>query len=257
MKWMEMSWPDMQKVDREKTVVIAPFGSIEQHSHHLPVCTDTLLIGEIADRLNQRFADALLILPVQWLGLSRHHLEFGATLTAELDTHAEMVYDIASSVLDDGFVNLFLLNGHGGNAPTLEVAGQELSIEHPDATIVWASYWNVAAEQIETIRETPHGGIGHAGEMETSMVMAVRPELVHDDQMEPDGRPPASEFVWKDITKGGSVSTYETFAQLTHHGGFGDPTLASAEKGEKFFAAIVDRLALVIEDLQEGRFTRE
>jgi creatinine amidohydrolase len=114
------------------------------------------------------------------------------------------------------------------------------------------TYWNVATEEINALRESGSGGMGHACELETSLVMATRPALVRRAKIARDGTVPPSQFLWKDMLKPGTVTVWKSFSEFTKHGGSGDPTTASAEKGERFFAAIVGRLRAVVEEIERG-----
>src|SRR4029077_14873700 len=114
------------------------------------------------------------------------------------------------------------------------------------------TYWHEAAEQINALRESGAGGMGHACELETSLIMAAQPALVRTAKMAQDGTAPPSPFLWKDMLLPGTVTVWKSFSEFTEHGGSGDPATASAEKGERFFAAIVGRLREVVEEIERG-----
>ena len=247
----EMTWPEVDKLDRS-TVVLVPFGSLEQHSLHLPVLTDTMIGDELARRLHERFSDSILVVPNSWLGSSSHHMKFAGSMTAGFESYIHMARDILLSILKHGFKKIMIMNSHGGNSAVLPVAMQMAKEQYMDASLIFLSYWNVASKDISDMRESGTGGIGHAGEMETSMMMCLRPDLVRTDLMEKDGILPESEFLLQDMFKPGSVMRYWNAAEHTNHGGHGDPMTASAEKGERFFEVITDRLSKVVEELQQG-----
>src|SRR5437763_15332441 len=94
MKFAEMTWPLLREVPRAKTTVVAPIAACEQHGRHLPVFTDTLLVTAVAEGVEQRLPERVLLLPTLWFGASAHHLRFGATLSAEVDTHSDMLSDL-------------------------------------------------------------------------------------------------------------------------------------------------------------------
>ena len=251
----EMTWEEVSKLDRS-TVVVAPFGATEQHSLHLPLETDARIASELSRRLDAACGGKLLVLPTQWLGFSTHHMGFSGTMTASASTYLEMAKEILDSIAQAGFQKLLLLNSHGGNAAILEVALAEFQPKHPAVRAVLVSYWNVAAQELQRLRESPLGGMGHACELETSLILAIDSKLVRTARMAPDGMGPRSRFLYQDMLAGGSVSMWWNPAETSRHGGDGDPTSASAEKGERFFAAIVSRLAEVIEELASGAFGR-
>jgi creatinine amidohydrolase len=251
MQLAEMTWQEVDALART-TVVVAPFGATEQHSLHLPVQTDTLIATELASRVDAACGGRLLVLPTQWLGFSPHHMDFAGTVTASSSTYIQLVVETLDSIAQAGFRKFLVLNAHGGNSAILQVALAEFHEKRPDALAVLVTYWNVAAEEINGVRESGPGGMGHACELETSLIMAAQPALVRTAKIARDGTAPKSQFLWKDMLKPGTVTVWKNFSEFTGHGGSGDPTTASAEKGERFFAAIVGRLREVVEEIERG-----
>jgi creatinine amidohydrolase len=248
----EMTWQEVNALDRS-TIVLAQFGAMEQHGAHLPLETDTLIGREIARRLDAAFNGRLLVLPAQWLGLSTHHMAFSGTISASVETYLLMVSEILGSIAQAGFGKFIVLNSHGGNMSALDVVLTKCRNQYPASRMVAVTYWNAAAEELRTMRESAEGGMGHACELETSLVLATRPELVRTDRIAPDGRWAMSRFLAKDMLSGGSASVSRTFSEISTNGGVGDPRTASAEKGERFFAAIVNQLGELVRDLESGR----
>src|SRR6516162_4525218 len=111
MRFHDMTMPMLRQVPRDSTVVVAPIAACEQHSRHLPTITDTLLVTAVAEGVEGRLPQQVLLLPTQWLGASSHHLRFGATLSAEVDTHITLLVDLLRPLLDDGYRRLLVLNG--------------------------------------------------------------------------------------------------------------------------------------------------
>lgn len=248
----EMTWQQIDALNRS-TVVVATFGAMEQHGTHLPLETDTLIGQEIARRLDKACDQRLLVLPTQWLGLSLHHMSFSGTLTTSVETYLAMAFEILGSIARAGFRKILVINSHGGNVSALDLVLTKCRESYPGTRIVGVTYWNAAAAELSTIRESALGGMGHACELETSIVLAVRPELVRDEQVAPDGRQAVSEFSAKDMLKGGSVTVSRHFSEISQYGAVGDPRSASAEKGERFLAAIVNRLAKLVGEIESGR----
>jgi creatinine amidohydrolase len=248
----EMTWQEIDALDRS-TVVVATFGAMEQHGTHLPLETDALIGHEIARRLDEACAGRLLILPTQWVGLSLHHMSFSGTLTASVDTYLAMTFDLLGSVAQAGFQKIMVLNSHGGNVSALDLVLTKCREQYPKTRMVGVTYWNAAAAQLSALRESPVGGMGHACELETSLVLAVRPDLVRGEHVSPDGRQAVSEFLGKDMLVGGSVSISRHFSEISEHGAVGDPRTASAEKGERFFEVIVTRLAKLVSEIESGQ----
>ena len=141
--------------------------------------TDSLIISQIADRVEQIRPAEIVLLPVQWLGHSPHHRRFGC-VSLDLFPYMEMIRGICRSLIGIGARSILLLNGHGGNDIPCKAAQRELKSEFElhDLYIVYATYWNLAAEQFNEIRSSPLGGMGHACEMETSIMLSKHPDLV-------------------------------------------------------------------------------
>ncbi|MEW4571444.1 creatininase family protein [Tautonia sp. JC769] len=230
MRFAHLTAPEIRALDRDRTLVVAPIAACEQHSDHLPVITDTVLVGAVADGLEAARPDRVLLLPVQWLGASEHHLPFGGTLTATLPTYEQMLIEIVSPLLRDGFSRVLLLNGHGGNIDPLHVALRRLDAAYPKAVLTGAAYWELAAEPLAALCEGPRTSMGHACEIETSMMMHLRPELVRADRIRDD---PSPGFV-----PGGLFHAVD-FGRRTERGAVGYPSRADAEKGRRMLEAIV------------------
>jgi creatinine amidohydrolase len=241
MKFAEMTFPLLRQVSRDTTVVVAPIAACEQHSHHLPTITDTVLVTGVAEGVERQLPREVLLLPTLWFGASAHHLRFGATLSAEVDTHIEMLCDLLTPLLDDGYQRLLILNGHGGNIDTMQVALRLLQPDYPDRILAAASYWDLAAKELATLAEGPRKNMGHACEFETAMMLALRPELVRHEAIKND--PPREDPVLR------GLYVAEDMFQRTDHGAVGYPELATAEKGQRFLNAAIERTAEVVQAL--------
>ncbi len=241
MKFHEMTFPQIRAVARDRCVVVAPIAACEQHSRHLATLTDTVLVTGVADGVEARLKGEVLQLPTLWFGASHHHLRFGATLSAGVDTHVDLLCDLLEPLLDDGFERILLLNGHGGNIDTMQMALRRLQPRHRNRILSAASYWDLAAKELAALAEGPRKDMGHACEFETSMMLALRPDLVHRDEIRDD--PPRQDPVLR------GLYLAEDMFQRTDHGAVGYPELASAEKGRAFLAAAIDRTAEVVRAL--------
>jgi creatinine amidohydrolase len=219
-------------------VVLAPIAACEQHSLHLPTFTDTILVTAVAEGVEQRLPRQVLLLPTLWFGASAHHLRFGATLSAEVDTHVDMLCDLLTPLLDDGYQRVMLLNGHGGNIDTLHMALRRLQTRYRERILTGASYWEIAEKELAALAEGPRKSMGHACEFETSMVLALRPELVRRDEIKND--PPNDDPALR------GLYLPEDMKQRTDHGAVGYPELATAEKGRTFLNAAIGRTAEVV-----------
>ena len=238
----EITSPEIDALPRD-IVVLVPVASCEQHSLHLPVFTDSMIGGEVARRVHMRVPDDVLVLPVQWLGYSQHHIRYPGTISAISETHLLLMMDIVASMVGYGFKKILIQNSHGGNGANISVLLQRLMERYGDEKVEFYSRWAWAAgERLDQIRELGGGGSGHAGETETSMVMAMRPELVRTDQLDKDGE--------REGMRAPGAASYHRFDQRTRHGGVGDPRPATAEKGEALLDASADEVAETVRQIR-------
>jgi creatinine amidohydrolase len=242
MKFHEMTWPLLARVPRGETVVVAPIAACEQHSRHLPVFTDTILVTGVAEGVEQKLPREVLLLPTLWFGASHHHLPFGATLSASVDLHIDLVTELLTPLLDDGYQRVLVLNGHGGNIDTMQVALRRLQPCYRDRLLTAASYWDLAKDELAALAEGPRKQMGHACEFETSMVMALRPELVRVEERKND------DSRYQDNALRG-LYVAEDMSQCTKQGSVGYSELATPEKGQTFLAAAIDRTCEVVRAL--------
>jgi creatinine amidohydrolase len=240
-EWRKLRADQLREMARADAIVILPVASLEQHGPHLPVEVDSMLGETVAVRAARKVAERgshAVVLPVLWTGLSEHHMSFGGTITLGLLAFSAVVEDVCRSVLRHGFKRIVLLNAHGGNENALRTITDELAPKL-GAPIVQFTYWYAAAVAIARILET-QSALMHACEAETSMMLAVRPELVAMDRVglaKANSSPDVSDVV------GGGVYRWRTVAARSSSGVIGNPEAATAEKGERLFEAIATALA--------------
>ena len=114
MRLQDMTWPEIGDLSRDIPVLV-PVAALEQHGHHMPVFTDSMLLGEVVRRVGEAMTDRVLIAPLMWLGNSHHHLDFPGTLSARPRVYLDLLNDMAENLLAHGFRRIVFLNGHGGN----------------------------------------------------------------------------------------------------------------------------------------------
>lgn len=239
MRFAEMTAPEIRRLSRDETLILAPIAACEQHSRHLPVFTDSILVGAVADGVERGLPKQVVLLPVLWFGASEHHLPFGGTLTASLSTYELMLIELLTPLLRDGFRRVMLLNGHGGNIDPLHVALRRLDALFPYAVLTGAAYWELAEAEIAALCAGPRKTMGHACEIETSMILHLRPDLVRNDLIEddPDETPAElSGLFWP-----------RDFARRTDHGAVGYPEKADARRGGQMLEAAVRKVVAVVE----------
>jgi creatinine amidohydrolase len=241
--------PEIRSLPRDSTLIIAPIAAIEQHGPHLPVGTDTILAGAVAAGVENSLGDRALVLPVLWLGASDHHLPLGGTLTSPLPTYEQILVDLLTPLLKDGFRRVLILNGHGGNIDPLRVALRRLDVDFPEAILTGAAYWDLAADELAGLCRGPRREMGHACELETSMVLHLRPDLVRLDQIrdDPDTSPSGL----------GGLSWPRDFARRTDHGVVGHPEAADADRGRLMLEAAVAKVAEVARRVLELPLARD
>lgn len=243
MKFAELTAPAIRRLSRSRTLILAPIAACEQHSRHLPVFTDSILCHAVAERVEQSNVAHILMLPTLWLGASEHHLPFGGTLTATLPTYETTLVELLSPLLRDGFLRVLILNGHGGNNDPLRVALRRLDVMFPKAILTGAAYWDLASKEIEELCQGPLKRMGHACEIETSMMMHLRPDLVHHDEIADD--PTTSEDAFHGLTWA------RDFERATDHGAMGHPESATAETGAKLLDAIATKVSEVADRIMQ------
>jgi creatinine amidohydrolase len=239
--------------ERDGSVLVVLVGSLEQHGHHLPTSTDTILVSAVAQTAAERVPNEtpVIVTPPVWPGFSHHHLPFGGTASADNDDLIAVLEDVADSTLENGFDAIVFVNGHGGNAAAIASATSTVGSTYPDTEVAGLTYFDLGSDRIDTIRDSEHGGAGHAGEIETSMIMHLRPELLREDAIDGTEWDSAYERTRDDLTRTGPMSVYNDFDVYSDSGAVGAPSLASAEKGEQFFEIFVDELADVFERVHE------
>ncbi len=178
----EMTRDQANAAAADSALVVWPVGAIEQHGPHLPVGTDTFTVEYLAREAAKVAADSIpiVVAPTLPFGSSHHHIPFGGTMSLATETWYRVVYELAESLVRSGFHRLFLVNGHGGNHELIQLVARDLALVHP-VSMAAASYWTVAWDAL--IALDAHVACrfpGHAGKFETSVILALRPELVQE-----------------------------------------------------------------------------
>jgi creatinine amidohydrolase len=239
-----LTWKQVDALPRETTLLVLPTAAIEQHGHHLPLATDTLINNLLLGRALSRISPELPIyaLPPVCYGKSNEHLGFPGTLSVSAQTFLAVVRDIGASVAAGGFKKLVLYNTHGGNTPLVDVLARDLRAEFGLRTFSLFGSPGAAFEGVSQ-QERTYGF--HAGEIETAYLLHAVPELVHTDEytanyiarvdkpelLRPEGS--SANFAWltRDIAPSGVL---------------GDPSAANAENGERWCDEASVRIAEIL-----------
>ena len=230
-----MTWPDIKSAIEQgyETVVVA-VGSTEQHGPHLPTVTDTRIGDEVAERVAVKLGHTLQASTII-TGCSSHHLGFPGTLSLREETLRMIILDYADSLVRSGFKRIIFLPMHGGNFATVQAAVTEAQQAHRGIEIIGITDLTGLLECLNAA--SAEFGIGanesgaHAGESETSIMLALEKDLVIADRFAPGYVGPAGEKEFQILREKG-------MSALTQIGVIGDPRKATAEKGE----AYLDRL---------------
>ena len=244
MKWVELNSPRLGSISRE-TICVLPLGATEQHGPHLPLATDQLIADGLASRLDTLCGGKLLVLPGLPATCSEHHMAFPGSLTLDHATFINVVAQIVGSAARHGFRRFFLLNAHGGNIAVGGVVAEQLSMQWPEIDVVFGTWFRMAGERLRHLVEGNYPAVGHACEFETSLIMAMRPELVEASAIVDDGATPTSPLLKFDLLAGGPTVRSVPFDRFTESGVWGKPSFASAEKG----AAILDVVVALMREI--------
>jgi len=240
-----LTWKQVEALDKQRTLLVLPTAAIEQHGHHLPLATDTLinnlLLGKALDKLP---AEApVYALPNFCYGKSNEHIGFPGTLALSASTFMAVIRDIGASVKASGFHRVCLYNTHGGNTALDDVMARDLRAEFGLRTFYLSG---AAGARAIGINEQERAYGFHAAEWETSLMLAATPELVRSDQytvnyiaqidnpklLLPEFAPATFSWLTRDIAPSGVM---------------GDPTPATAENGAKWIAAAATKVAAALQ----------
>jgi creatinine amidohydrolase len=231
--WAEMTWTDFQTRDMARTIAVLPLAATEQHGPHLPLGTDTFIMEGYIAKIIERVPDelAVLFLPVQNCGLSIEHTDFPGTLSLPAEPLISAWTKLCECVHRTGCRKLVLLNSHGGNSAILDIIAHDLRARL-GMLVVIASWRRFGApDELFSAHEQAHGI--HAGEIETSLMLKFRPDLVRDEEaanFQSQSVEMEREFNW---LRAGRLTGFGWMSQdLSASGAMGNAVAANALKGE-------------------------
>jgi len=257
--WSNLSTRDFAALEWSSVVVVLPIAAIEQHGPHLPVGVDAMIMQGLIERIAPRLPQTprALFLPVQSVGVSTEHGDFAGTLSLTPQTALGLVLEIAASAVRAGAKKILLLNTHGGNSPLLAQAALELRARH-GVLAVTCSFARFGYPQgLFDADELRHGI--HGGCVETSLMLALRPELV--DMSRAENFPVATRALEQDFTwlRADRPAGFGWMARdLSPAGAMGDAASATAAKGEatvQFWVEAVIELLTEIEGFDLSRLS--
>lgn len=235
--WEEYSWSEIENVIEETSMAIVPFGSTEQHGHHLALNVDTLHGYTIAKGVSEK--TGVPVLPPLPYGAAQGHMDFTGTITLKSETLLKITKDICESLHESGVDRILLINSHMYNFAPVQSAVEDLKYTHPDLKLKTINWWEADPELSDFIAEdcpyvngTPANV--HANITETSNMLAMRPDLVDMEKAEDD---PGYESHWdypmRQVTETGAVGN-----QITE---------STEERGEELINKVVDSIAEYVE----------
>lgn len=248
--WGELTSAEFRALDPKRTIAILPVAAVEQHGPHLPVLTDTAIADGMIGTLRARLPDDLdvLVLPVQTYGKSNEHLLSPGTLTLTASILIDALTEIGASVARAGLRKLVLMNSHGGNADVLGIVARELRVRH--SLLCVSTHWRrfgLPTRLYDAI-EDRHGI--HAGDIETSLMLYFRPDLVRMDNAKnfiSTGATMEQEFAHLRPT---GPHGFGWIAQdLNPEGAVGNATVATADKGKLTAEHQVDGFIALLRDI--------
>jgi creatinine amidohydrolase len=240
-----LNWKQVEALPKDRTLLILPTAAIEQHGHHLPLATDTLinnlLLGKSLEKLP---AEACIYaLPPICYGKSNEHIGFPGTLSVSASTFMAVLRDLGASIASAGFKKLVLYNTHGGNSSLIDVMARDLRAEFN--LRVFCLYGSAGAPFTGVSKQEKTYGF-HAGEIETSLLLAATPQLVdttayttnyianidHPELLLPENASATFAWLTRDIAPSGVM---------------GDPTPSTAQRGQLWIEEATTKIAAALE----------
>lgn len=231
----EMSWEQVEEYLQRDDRVIMVTGSTEQHGRHMGLATDTLVPYRIAERVSDK--TGVPVAPPLGYGMSLHHLQFPGSLSLRPQTLVAVLTDLLEIAAGHGFRRILVLNGHGGNLPSIGAALNDVLNRISDLRVKLISWWTLPSVDEISKREWPGKLDGHAGPGETSAVLALLPRAVNLER---------AQYTSDEMVPG--VLSRFTFRQMYPHGVIGsDPKLGSAAIGQALLDAAATACAAELE----------
>jgi creatinine amidohydrolase len=250
-KYVDHTWPEIGEAAALNKVVVLPVGSVEDHGYHLPLDMDHQ-VEKICLEAGRRRPDLFLVAPLIPYGFNLHHLDWPGTVHVASDTFIAYCLDVCKSFAHHGFKKILIMNGHGSNMPNLDLVARKAVLE-TDAHFAAAIWTNLCMDAFSKMRETPRPGSGHADEIETSLYLHLDASRVQMDKAvkEIPEEWATSKYFYLDLEKGAPVLFMDWWTRWNSSGVVGDPTVATAEKGEILWEEAIHNMIEMAEEFRE------
>jgi len=243
-RYNRLTWEEMNEAIEMQKVIILPAGSTEQHGPHLPLEADAFLAESVCLEVGRRAPDRVLVLPPISYGLNLHHIDFPGTVHIEPEVFIAFCLNVTKSVAYHGFEKILIVNGHGSNAPLVDLVARK-TVLATDSICAAVNYYSLALQAFNEVRDTTV--MAHADEFETSLYLYLAPQRVKMRKAAA-GNDVMGKYVTSDSTYDYPVRFNDMWGRWTKLGVHGDPTAATAEKGRIIFEAAVSRLIEIVDE---------
>jgi creatinine amidohydrolase len=248
--WADYTSREFAALDRERVIAVLPVSAIEQHGPHLPLSVDTTIVEGIVDRVIGLLPEGLpaVFLPTQRIGKSNEHARYPGTLTLSIETLIRLWMEIGDCVAAAGVRKLVIFNSHGGQGMVGDIVARDLRVKHDMLVVATNTYSFGTPAGMFSPAETLHGI--HGGDKETSVVLALRPDLV-DMGRAVNFRSTAEKLVTqtKLLSINARAKVGWQIQDLNPAGACGDASMATADKGRQVIAHVAEHFIEMLRDL--------
>jgi len=242
----KFTWPE----DISRRVVVVSTGHTEQHGYHLPLSTDSLIVDALASRLTLLSPQDVFCLPVWPYGVSTHTREFPGTLNLGGRVFEDFFLAIVDRLVAHGAQMIYFSNGHGGNHSFLVNVIKYAGERYPN-TFIATEWLHTTGPELELYRQSAIGGMGHGGELETSYILHLRPDLVKMELATREIDFTSTPNYYIDWIEGGSLIANPPWSDDTTSGIYGDATLGTAGKGRLWLEKASQQKLVMIKEIQQ------
>jgi creatinine amidohydrolase len=249
MQYHLLTWPEVDELRKNnKTLLILPLGTVEQHGYHLPLGTDTIILESVLQIAIEKSKQNryILVLPILPYGFSHHHVAFPGTLSLSAGLLENVLLTLGQQLLSQGFRKLLLISWHGGHTSIMHDVSYELKKAFYDKHIFYISIIDFAFNKIKELISEP---VYHADDLETSIMLALGQRVLMDKAIKDGIAEVLDEYTYLDFKKSSRVKIPVNIAEFSKSGVIGDPTSSRIEKGKLLVEIITDELAKILDKI--------